>query len=105
MPDFVAVAPLADVPADGRVRCFDAPGGRRVALSRWKGSVVATSPSCPHALAPLDDEGEVEEGKLICFRHGWAFDVRTGACDADPEVRLDVFPAMVQDGIVHVALP
>lgn len=46
-------------------------------LLRWDGGVSAYLDSCPHEGAQLSF-GEREGGVLICAKHLWEFDVRTG---------------------------
>lgn len=46
-------------------------------LLRHEGGVAAYLDACPHEGAQLSF-GELEGGVLICARHLWEFDVRTG---------------------------
>ena len=74
---FVRVAELGDVPAhEPLVVRLE---GRRLALVRLGGEVFAFDDTCPHSQGPLG-LGEVADGVLTCPRHGWQFDVRSGAC-------------------------
>lgn len=41
---------------------------------------------------------------LSCPGHGRKFDVRTGACAEDAALHLDVFPVMIDDAVVKVAI-
>ena len=50
---------------------------RSIALVRHRGRLYALEDACPHRGAPLH-RGEVEEGRLVCPLHGWAFDLDTG---------------------------
>jgi nitrite reductase (NADH) small subunit len=40
---------------------------------------------CPHDGQPLSD-GFLESTRLVCPRHGWEFDLETGACPGRPRV-------------------
>ena len=59
---------------------------------------------CPHRLGPLD-EARVEDGRVVCPWHGYAFDVETGReCSGRrmrlaPPPRIEVDP---QSGAVHL---
>ncbi|MDF2962577.1 MAG: Rieske (2Fe-2S) domain protein [Paenibacillus sp.] len=39
---------------------------------------------CPHAGALI----EVEDGELVCYMHGWSFDIHNGACLNVPGKRM-----------------
>jgi nitrite reductase (NADH) small subunit len=51
-------------------------------------------------------EGTLHGDTLTCPYHGWAWNVRTGACVApDRPARVAVYPAHVEAGEVWVELP
>ena len=78
-------------------------GTTRVALFRVKGEVYATSNACPHAGAPLS--GGTCRGELVtCPRHGWLFNVRTGACLTQTMYAVKTYPTRVEDGVVWVGV-
>ena len=43
------------------------------------GEVFVVPDACPHDGGPLSS-GFIEDGKLVCARHGWEFDAQTGHC-------------------------
>ena len=49
-----------------------------------QGEAVCVRDVCPHRSAPLS-MGEMQDGKLRCFYHGWAFG-KQGACEDVPTV-------------------
>jgi len=51
--------------------------GRAVLLARLSGEVYALDNKCPHMGGSLAD-GKLEEGLVVCPRHGAAFEVKTG---------------------------
>jgi nitrite reductase (NADH) small subunit len=97
--------------------------GRRVGLFRLGDEVFGLQAICPHQGGPVGSGGifpnvcaKVEEGRLkewhdernavvACPWHGWEFDIRTGACLADPERRLRAYEVDVRDRDVYVVLP
>ena len=94
---------LADLPSNRPVLLEV--DGRRVALVRRGDVVHALLDACPHAGGPLS-EGTVLGDSLACPYHGWAWDLRTGACVAPQrDVRALVFPARVEGGEVWIDLP
>ncbi|MFH1196738.1 MAG: nitrite reductase small subunit NirD [bacterium] len=49
-----------------------------VAVFNVDGKVFALSNVCPHQKAALIYDGFIEDGKIICPVHGWAFDLTNG---------------------------
>lgn len=79
-------------------------GIRPVALTRIDGHLVAFKNSCPHAASPLSG-GHLTPTTVICPRHGWAFSLTTGRCEAHGGYALRFFEAREADGVVQVAEP
>lgn len=77
---------------------------RELAVFRTESGWHAIDNSCPHAGAPLSDGDLDDEGHVWCVWHGWAFDLRTGACEVAPETPVGVHHVRVADGRVLVAL-
>ncbi len=100
MAEFVKVADTGEIaPGTGKEVQVN---GRRVAILNVDGQFFACDDECPHAGFSLA-EGEVQDGKIVCFGHGWGFDLQSGACDLMP-VDIDVFPVQVVNGEVRVAI-
>lgn len=53
--------------------------GGKCTLVLTGGKVYAVGSLCPHQNAPLDG-AKVEGGRLVCRRHGYCFDLKTGDC-------------------------
>jgi nitrite reductase/ring-hydroxylating ferredoxin subunit len=51
------------------------------------GSLRCHAVVCPHRLGPLRD-AEVADGRIRCPWHGYEFDLVTGACRQDRQLRL-----------------
>jgi nitrite reductase (NADH) small subunit len=96
MADFVRICSQAEIPAAGTVKEFLV-DGRPVCVGNVDGAVCVLDGTCPHESGPLG-EGSIEGGKLVCPWHAYAFDVKTGANDEDPELRAQVFEAKVEGG-------
>jgi nitrite reductase (NADH) small subunit len=95
MSEFVRICSAADLPKEGRVKEVIAPNGRPLCIARVKGEVTVMDNECPHNGGPLG-EGIIEEGKVICPWHGWAFDRHTGAADHNPAAVVEVFELKVE---------
>ena len=60
-------------------------GGSAVLLCNVNGEIYAVEDVCTHDGGPLD-QGEMQDGKVMCPRHGALFDVTTGAALTLPAV-------------------
>jgi nitrite reductase (NADH) small subunit len=102
MSDFVRVCSQAELPMAGKVREFTA-AGRTLCVANVNGVVCVLDGTCPHEGGPLG-EGSIEDGRVVCPWHAYAFDVRTGAAEDDPDVKAEVFEAKVENGELRVKL-
>lgn len=78
------VASASDIPV-GEVRVVEC-GGRSLAVSNVDGELYAIDNRCTHDDGPLG-EGKLRNGRVICPRHGAAFDAKTGRVLSLPAVR------------------
>jgi nitrite reductase/ring-hydroxylating ferredoxin subunit len=100
--EFVRVTELSHV-APGTGKIFRV-HGRPIALFRINGSMYALDNACPHRDGPLG-EGLVQGSVVTCPRHGWQFDVTTGACVGRPGRKAFSFPTRIEGDMVLVQLP
>ncbi|HZV80544.1 MAG TPA: Rieske (2Fe-2S) protein [Geobacteraceae bacterium] len=77
--------------------------GQELLLVNIKGQIFACENECPHQGSPLQ-AGIVKDGHLSCPRHGYRFDLKTGACMDHPEFTLKVFPLQLQGDEIMVDL-
>jgi len=87
------VATTADVP-EGEVRVVEC-GERSLALSNIDGEFYAIDNICTHDGGPLG-EGTLRRGRIICPRHGAAFDAKTGKVLSLPETLDQIIERNVQ---------
>lgn len=100
MPDWVRVAPAADVGSCAHYTV----GGEDVVLVAWDGEIFALEDRCSHEDYPLSD-GEVANGVIECVYHGARFDLRTGAAKSLPAVKpVRTFPVEIRDDDVYIDL-
>jgi len=78
------VAAASDVPVN-EVRVVEC-AGRSLALSNLDGEYYAIDNVCTHDGGPLG-EGRIRNGRLLCPRHGAAFDAKTGRVISLPAVK------------------
>ena len=79
------VASVSEIP-EGEVRVVTCADGRSLAMSNVEGERFAIDNVCTHDDGPLG-EGRLRGGRVICPRHGAAFDARTGRALTLPAVR------------------
>lgn len=89
------VASTSDIP-EGEVRVVEC-GGRSLAVSNIEGELYAIDNRCTHDNGPLG-EGRLRNGRVICPRHGAAFDAKTGRVLSLPAVRNVQAYRVVVDG-------
>ena len=101
----IDVAPLDEFP----------PGSEKIVTVGWTsigvyncgGTLYALEDRCSHDDGPLcEGDWDPDECRVICPRHGSAFDLATGRPLTLPAVEpVDTYPVVVVDGVVKVELP
>jgi nitrite reductase (NADH) small subunit len=102
MSEFVRICSASEVPAEGEVAEFTVQG-RTLCVAHVNGAVAVLDGVCPHEGGPLG-EGIVENGRVVCPWHAYAFDPRSGVADQDAEVKAEVFEAKIEAGELRVKL-
>lgn len=83
-------------------------GGREVALFKLpSGGHAACDATCPHQGGRLE-LGAIEECdtsvSIMCPRHAWAFDLKSGFCDILSDYGIQIYDTLVtEDGTVRLA--
>lgn len=106
MARWVEVAP-SDAVAEDEMVCARA-GERRLLLIRLADGLFAYENRCPHEEALLSDgELDTDDGVLVCYKHLWEFEIRTGQHVSRvplKERNLTAFPVRETDGAIEVDL-
>lgn len=100
---FVPVASAEEIPV-GQGAFVEVDGRSVAVFNAGNGRFYACGSSCPHEDGPLA-EGWLEGDAVVCPWHGFDFDLATGRCRVDDDLRIPVFPTRVADGAVEVDLP
>ena len=87
-------------PDVGRVAAIGDDGGQCI-LALHGGRCHAVGSLCPHQNATLDGAA-IENGQIICKRHGYRFDLKTGDCRTVGGYGLPTFPVTEEDGKIFV---
>src|SRR5437764_7935818 len=69
----IIVGSMSELPEGASKTVYIA--GEQVALFNVAGQIYAIEARCPHASAPLSDEGSLQGSMLTCARHGSRFDL------------------------------
>lgn len=101
----IDVAPLAEF-GPGSAKIVQV-GLTSIGVFNCGGQLYAIEDRCSHDDGPLA-EGDWDEDlcRVICPRHGSAFDLRTGTPLSLPAFEpVDTFPVVVEDGVVKIEVP
>ena len=99
MSDFIKVTVLSEIPkGEGKLVEVD---GREIALYQHEGKVYAIDNICPHAGGPMA-EGACNGELAMCPWHGWEFNIKTGICDFNDQIRLECFEVKIEGEDVYV---
>lgn len=100
MPDFEEIASLDDFGSADRLEVFleDTP----VLLIRVQDQILAIEDVCTHDGQPLTN-GCIEEGAIVCPRHGARFDLVTGKALCMPATKpIQTFEVQVRGRKIYV---
>ena len=93
MSELVRICSRSELPPEGEARELDY-HGRLLCVARDRGRVILMDDVCPHRGGPLG-QGLIEDGKLICPWHAWAFDLKTGKATHSQD-RVQIFEVEVK---------
>lgn len=93
---------MVDLPP-GRGATVELTGGKELAIFNVNGEFFAVENFCPHRGAPLAD-GDLCGYAIECSRHGWHFDLRTGACLSHRGSDIEAYEVMIESGEVKIRI-
>jgi nitrite reductase (NADH) small subunit len=96
MAGFVRICSESELPTAGALKEFTV-AARSLCVANVGGKICVLDGTCPHEGGPLG-EGSIEDGKVVCPWHAYAFDPCTGANDEDPEVKAIAIESKVEGG-------
>ena len=103
MATFTKLTVESDLPPADEAKEFPC-GDKTICVANVNGSYSAMDNVCLHRGGPLG-QGMIEDGRVVCPYHGWAFDIKTGVALDEPNERARVFEAVVKDGELWVRPP
>ena len=98
MPDFIKLTTESELPPIDEAKEFPC-GQKTICVANVSGVYSAMDNVCLHRGGPLG-QGMIEGSKVVCPWHGWAWDVKTGAAEQNPNVRVAVYLLKIENGDV-----
>lgn len=93
----------AEEVCDGQGRRLCVSAGSPIAVWRLDDEFFATADTCTHRDASLVENGDLEDGMIVCGLHEAKYDIRTGeALELPAEDDLDTFSVKVEGGDIYV---
>ncbi len=93
---------MTELPGEGQAKEFAA-SGKAICVAMQNGKATAMDNVCPHRGASLS-EGSIEDGKLVCPWHGWAFRLSDGGADGMANERVQLYQLYVAGDDVLIDL-
>jgi nitrite reductase (NADH) small subunit len=102
MPDLIKLTTQAELPAADEAKEF-ACGGKTICVANVNGNYSAMDNVCLHRGGPLG-QGMIENGKVVCPWHGWAWDTRTGEAAQNAAMKIGIYPLKIENGDVMIEI-
>jgi nitrite reductase/ring-hydroxylating ferredoxin subunit len=102
MTAFTKLTTQSELPAVNEAKEFSC-GNKEICIANINGTYSAMDNVCLHQGGPLG-QGTIENGKVVCPWHGWAYDPQTGAAAHNANAKLDVCPLKIENGDVLVEI-
>jgi nitrite reductase (NADH) small subunit len=99
---FMKLTNSSNLPAPNTAKEF-ACRGKEICVANINGEYSAMENTCLHRGGPLG-QGMIENGKVVCPWHGWAWDPKTGAALQNPSTKIAVYPLKIENDDVLVDL-
>jgi nitrite reductase (NADH) small subunit len=96
------IAPQSELPPANEAKEFPC-GDKPICIANVSGTYSAMDNVCLHRGGPLG-QGMIEGGRVVCPWHGWAWDVKTGAAEQDPRMKVAVYPLKIENGDVLIEI-
>ena len=98
----IKLTSVSELPAPDEAREFPC-GDKTICVANVDGEIHAMDNVCLHRGGPLG-QGMIENGKLICPWHAWAWDPKTGQAANNADVKVAVYPVRIEGDDVLVEL-
>jgi nitrite reductase (NADH) small subunit len=102
MPDFIKLTTESDLPAADTAKEFPC-ADKTICIANVNGTYSAMDNVCLHRGGPLG-QGMIEDGKVVCPWHGWAWDPKTGEAAYNANAKVVVYPIKMENGDVLIEI-
>ena len=92
----------AELPAADTAKEF-ACGDKEICIANVNGAYSSMDNVCLHQGGPLG-QGMIENGKVVCPWHGWAYDPKTGEATHNRAAKVAVYPLKIENGDVLIEI-
>jgi nitrite reductase (NADH) small subunit len=99
---FIKLTTQADLPTADEAKEFPC-GEKTICIANVNGAYSAMDNVCLHRGGPLG-QGMIENGKVVCPWHGWAYDPKTGEAAHNASAKVAVYPLKIENGDVLVEI-
>jgi nitrite reductase (NADH) small subunit len=100
MPNFIKLTTQSELPAADTANEFPC-GDKTICVANVNGTYSAMDNVCLHQGGPLG-EGTIENGKVVCPWHGWAYDPKSGEATHNAKAKVAVYPLKIENGDVLI---
>ena len=85
----------SELPAPNQAKEFRC-GDKEICIANINGNYSAMDNVCLHRGGPLG-QGMIENGKVVCPWHGWAWDPKTGEAVHNASAKIAVYPLKIEN--------
>jgi len=98
---FTKLTTTSALPPENEAREFPC-GDKMICVANVEGTITAMDNVCLHRGGPLG-QGMIEDGKVVCPWHGWAYDPKTGEAAHNAAAKVAVYAVKVEGEDVMIA--
>lgn len=102
MSTFVKLTTESRLPGPNEAKEFPC-GDKTICIANVNGTFSAMDNVCLHRGGPIG-QGMIENGKVVCPWHAWAWNPQTGEAAHNPAARIAVYPLKIENGDVLIEM-
>jgi nitrite reductase (NADH) small subunit len=99
---YAKIASQSELPDADSAKEFPC-GDKTICIANVKGQFSAMENVCLHQGGPLG-QGTIENGKVVCPWHGWAYDPKAGAATHNANAKVAVYAMKIENGDVMIEI-
>jgi nitrite reductase (NADH) small subunit len=100
--EFVKLAAQSELPSSNTAKEIPC-GAKTICIANVNGVYSAMDNVCLHRGGPIG-QGIIENGKVVCPWHGWAWDPKRGEAAHSANAKVAVYPMKIENGDVMVEI-